>query len=336
MKISKLKTPQLPFWEIPNEEYDIDNIRRLIDVLKVQIKKIIPPKELKDIADTIVRLFHVMTVLGIAESIKKGKEIPPVTISKSNELLDGLHRFMGHVIAGKDDMPCRVGLREFPTDIAPRGDFIEFMNEYNRIDKFQKMNMPYELGTTRGRDDIREFMSEIPLHDSYWMDKTVLDIGCDCGAWSLEVLHRGAEKVTGVDKNPVGLAFADKLRFLFKYQDKLALISEEFSNLDWEQIDACDVVFVNQVLYRFKEGAKALDIITSKCKEYVIMLTFTKETVDTTEAPDVYWIPPMQELEDKMKIQGFTLTFLGDTKPSGKRLFVFKRDKAYETSDTIH
>jgi len=134
----------------------------------------------------------------------------------------------------------------------------------------------------------------------------------------------------------VGLAFADKLRFLFKYQDKLALISEEFSNLDWEQIDACDVVFVNQVLYRFKEGAKALDIITSKCKEYVIMLTFTEETVDTTEAPDVYWIPPMQELEDKMKIQGFTLTFLGDTKPSGKRLFVFKRDKAYETSDTIH
>jgi len=89
--------------------------------------------------------------------------------------------------------------------------------------------------------------------------KTVLDIGCNAGFYSIEMKRRGAERVLGVDSDDRYLAQA---RFA---ADTLGYDGIEFRSLDVYDVGALgerfDVVIFMGVLYHLRHPLLALDLI---------------------------------------------------------------------------
>ena len=257
-KISDLKYPAFPLWGIPLEHYTTEKVLELI-------KEIIPTCENRGWMHPIIHLQHILAPIAVQTVLEKGGQIEPVIVDKDNNLVDGLHRLMGHILAGKENIEIKRG-------VAIADKFKEFFDVYNSKDRFQKIRLPHNLRTTQGRDDIYILFNQIGLGETFWKGKSILDIGCDCGGWLFEALHRGAKEGIGIDKNPESLGLASWLACLYGYPIKFLL--SDFSDVAWNSIPESDVVFANQCIYRFKEGAESLDIIARKCKDYLIMFMF--------------------------------------------------------------
>ncbi|HJT89758.1 MAG TPA: TIGR04290 family methyltransferase [Bryobacteraceae bacterium] len=88
--------------------------------------------------------------------------------------------------------------------------------------------------------------------------KTVLDIGCNAGFYSLEMKRRGAARVVGIDSDPEYLAQA---RFAAEVNDA----SIEFIQLDVYDIaslrEKFDLVLFMGVLYHLRHPLLALDLL---------------------------------------------------------------------------
>jgi tRNA (mo5U34)-methyltransferase len=88
--------------------------------------------------------------------------------------------------------------------------------------------------------------------------KTVLDIGCNAGFYSLEMKRRGADRVVGVDADPVYLAQA---RFAAEFQG----VDVEFRELDVYHVDQLrerfDLVLFMGVPYHLRHPLLALDLL---------------------------------------------------------------------------
>jgi len=101
----------------------------------------------------------------------------------------------------------------------------------------------------------RRFAHAIP-HDL--TGKTVLDIGCNAGFYSLEMKRRGAERVLGIDFDPSYLAQA---RFAAEVI-RLDVEFREMSVYDVAQLgEKFDVVVFMGVLYHLRHPLLALDLI---------------------------------------------------------------------------
>ena len=89
--------------------------------------------------------------------------------------------------------------------------------------------------------------------------KTVLDIGCNAGFYSMEMKRRGAERVVGIDSDERYLAQA---RFA---AETLGYDNIEFRNLSVYDVGALgerfDVVIFMGVLYHLRHPLLALDLI---------------------------------------------------------------------------
>jgi tRNA (mo5U34)-methyltransferase len=88
--------------------------------------------------------------------------------------------------------------------------------------------------------------------------KTVLDIGCNAGFYSLEMKRRGAARVLGIDSDPGYLAQA---RFASEVTD----LNVEFREMDVYSVanlrERFDVVIFMGVLYHLRHPLLALDLI---------------------------------------------------------------------------
>jgi len=102
----------------------------------------------------------------------------------------------------------------------------------------------------------RRFASRLPADLS---GKSVLDIGCNAGFYSIEMKQRGAERVLGIDSDE-------------RYLDQARLASEilgfegvEFAKLDVYDVGALgetfDLVIFMGVLYHLRHPLLALDLI---------------------------------------------------------------------------
>ncbi|HEV2867070.1 MAG TPA: TIGR04290 family methyltransferase [Allosphingosinicella sp.] len=102
----------------------------------------------------------------------------------------------------------------------------------------------------------RRFAPDLPKDLS---GKSVLDIGCNAGFYSIEMKRRGAERVVGVDSDERYLAQA---RFA---TDSLGFEGIEFRKLDVYDVGALgerfDVVIFMGVLYHLRHPLLALDLI---------------------------------------------------------------------------
>jgi tRNA (mo5U34)-methyltransferase len=102
----------------------------------------------------------------------------------------------------------------------------------------------------------RRFATHLPKDLS---GKSVLDIGCNAGFYSIEMKRRGAGRVLGIDSDERYLAQA---RFA---TERLGFDDIEFANLDVFNVGALgekfDVVIFMGVLYHLRHPLLALDLI---------------------------------------------------------------------------
>src|SRR4051794_596942 len=88
--------------------------------------------------------------------------------------------------------------------------------------------------------------------------KTVLDIGCNAGFYSLEMKRRGADRVVGIDSDPVYLAQA-------RFAAEVRGAEIEFRELDVYHVESLnekfDLVLFMGVLYHLRHPLLALDLL---------------------------------------------------------------------------
>jgi tRNA (mo5U34)-methyltransferase len=88
--------------------------------------------------------------------------------------------------------------------------------------------------------------------------KTVLDIGCNAGFYSLEMKRRGAARVVGIDSDPGYLAQA-------RFAAEIRGVSIDFRQLDVYQVEKLhekfDLVLFMGVLYHLRHPLLALDLL---------------------------------------------------------------------------
>ena len=111
------------------------------------------------------------------------------------------------------------------------------------------------LGNYPG-DKFRRFAASLPEDLS---GKTVLDIGCNAGFYSMEMKRRGAERVIGIDSDD---RYLEQARFAAA---TLGYDAIEFRNLSVYDVAALgekfDVVIFMGVLYHLRHPLLALDLI---------------------------------------------------------------------------
>jgi tRNA (mo5U34)-methyltransferase len=88
--------------------------------------------------------------------------------------------------------------------------------------------------------------------------KSVLDVGCNAGFYSLEMKKRGAERVLGIDSDPAYLAQA-------RFAAEVTGIDVEFRELDVYHVadlkETFDLVLFMGVLYHLRHPLLALDLL---------------------------------------------------------------------------
>jgi tRNA (mo5U34)-methyltransferase len=89
-------------------------------------------------------------------------------------------------------------------------------------------------------------------------DKTVLDVGCNAGFYSLEMKRRGAARVVGIDSDPAYLAQA-------RFAAEVVGADIEFRELDVYHVaqlgEKFDLVLFMGVLYHLRHPLLALDLL---------------------------------------------------------------------------
>jgi tRNA (mo5U34)-methyltransferase len=103
----------------------------------------------------------------------------------------------------------------------------------------------------------RHFAADIPADLS---GKSVLDIGCNAGFYSMEMARRGAERVVGIDSDERYLAQAQLAAQTLGFSDKVEL--RKLDVYDVAQLgERFDLVIFMGVLYHLRHPLLALDLI---------------------------------------------------------------------------
>jgi tRNA (mo5U34)-methyltransferase len=112
----------------------------------------------------------------------------------------------------------------------------------------------------------RRFASQLPADLS---GKSVLDIGCNAGFYSIEMKRRGADRVLGVDSDNL---YLEQARLA---SDTLGYTDIEFARLDVYDVGALaerfDLVIFMGVLYHLRHPLLALDLIREHvCRDLLL------------------------------------------------------------------
>ncbi|HSH37882.1 MAG TPA: TIGR04290 family methyltransferase [Chthoniobacterales bacterium] len=119
--------------------------------------------------------------------------------------------------------------------------------------------------------------------------KSVLDIGCNAGFYSLEMKRRGAERVLGVDFDERYLAQA-------RFAAEVRAVNIEFRQLSVYDVGSLgekfDLVIFMGVLYHLRHPLLALDLIREHvAKDLMLFQTMQRGSTETMEVqPDyTFW-----------------------------------------------
>ncbi|HEX3008521.1 MAG TPA: TIGR04290 family methyltransferase [Bacteroidales bacterium] len=111
--------------------------------------------------------------------------------------------------------------------------------------------------------------------------KTVLDIGCNAGFYSIEMKRRGAEKVIGIDSDERYLAQA-------RYAAHVLGADVEFKNLSVYDVaslgEKFDVVIFMGVLYHLRHPLLALDLLYENVVKDLFVFQSMQRGSDQVEA----------------------------------------------------
>ena len=161
--------------------------------------------------------------------------------------------------------------------------------------------------------------------------KTVLDIGCADGGFSVAAIRRGARSVLSIDeKMTAGMGFLLRNKVFPLEFKQIDLFSKEFMDLP-----TFDVIIFAGVLYHVQDPLEALKRVRSKTRELAILETHINESLGASvpymvyyEAnqlradPTNWWGPNTLCLEAMLRTAGLqaTKTFVEFESPSNGRI----------------
>lgn len=131
----------------------------------------------------------------------------------------------------------------------------------------------------------KEIQSHIPEDLT---GKTVLDIGCNAGFYSIELARRGA-KVTGIDLDPHYLEQAKWVVEQHGLSQLITLKQQQVYDLARED-QQYDIVWFMGVLYHLRYPLLALDILAKKTKKMLVFQTLTMPGEDHFAVQEDYQI----------------------------------------------
>jgi len=194
---------------------------------------------------------------------------------------------------------------------ASKDAFEHWLRDYDSENRFQTIRLPYGLEVKHGRDNIERLFNGMFLPSEFWQDKTIIDIGCDCGGWCFEALHRGAKSVFGFDTNEKIIDLANRLSQKFDYVSQTTFNVFNFDLMKWKKVvPISDVVFINQCLYRFSTGDKTFHEVSPFC-EYLFLYTWTTDLEPYPEISEsLVWTPTVRDLAQKGYDAGFEYKYV--------------------------
>lgn len=115
--------------------------------------------------------------------------------------------------------------------------------------------------------------------------KSVLDIGCNAGFYSIEMKRRGAARVLGIDSDERYLA-----------QARLATRALGFDGIEFRRLDVYDVAALGEtfdlvifmgVFYHLRHPLLALDLIRAHCvRDLLLFQTMQQGSDDVADVPE--------------------------------------------------
>jgi tRNA (mo5U34)-methyltransferase len=139
----------------------------------------------------------------------------------------------------------------------------------------------------------RSFAREIPadLHG-----RTVLDVGCNGGFYSIEMKKRGAARVVAIDSDPRYLAQA-------RFAAEVHGVDVEFHQMSVYELPSLrqsfDLVLFMGVLYHLRHPLLALDILHDfVCKDMLIFQSMLRGAASTSEVKPDYHFSQTSHFED--------------------------------------
>ena len=129
----------------------------------------------------------------------------------------------------------------------------------------------------------RSFAHAIP---SDLRGKTVLDIGCNAGFYSLEMKRRGADRVLGIDSDPEYLAQA-------RFAAEICEMEIEFQQLSVYDVarigEKFDWVLFMGVFYHLRHPLLALDLVHAHVvKDWLVFQSMQRGSVDALDLQEDY------------------------------------------------
>jgi len=108
------------------------------------------------------------------------------------------------------------------------------------------------------------------IDESFWTGKTILDVGCNEGAWSFGALDHGAASVVAFDCREVNI---EKARFVARFRGEERVDFRVGSALDWvrRNPESYDVILLCGLLYHLPEPGKTIEEFCSIARESILV-----------------------------------------------------------------
>jgi tRNA (mo5U34)-methyltransferase len=116
--------------------------------------------------------------------------------------------------------------------------------------------------------------------------KTVLDIGCNAGFYTMEMARRGAARVVGIDSDPRYLEQARLAAEVLGFSDRIELRQLDVYNVG-ALGEAFDVVIFMGVLYHLRHPLLALDLVHEHAaRDLMIFQTLQRGSRNVLSVPE--------------------------------------------------
>lgn len=180
------------------------------------------------------------------------------------------------------------------------------------------IELPHDLVTENPNGEVgdcRKIWEMLNLKPDDIAGKTMLDVGCATGFYSMEWAKRGGMSAHGFDSNPRSAEIAG----IFANWRGLAdasYSSATFYEFDWKP-ESYDVVFALQILYHITDPERALATVAKSTKNLLVMiLRFLP--------PQNFWT--LGALVKQIEENGFRMTYLKEgTTVAGKWIIKAER-----------
>jgi len=137
--------------------------------------------------------------------------------------------------------------------------------ENQREPFYQEIQLPYGL-KTKGSN---RAVSSARMYPKDLTGKTVLDVGCQIGHFSIEAVRRGAKRVLGIDINPYALEEAKKIADCLGFSDR---IEHRWFDIERQDLpEKFDFVICPNVMHHFKNPLLVLDRMLDCTREQLLL-----------------------------------------------------------------